>query len=83
MKAEKELMNEETSDRQLRTRFGSLWSHSPSALLNAPMREELSKYRTIIVNAIGADAHVRQRFASNRNAISLLSQPDVSHLGYM
>ena len=69
-------MEEELSDRQLRSQLGSHWS--PSEALNAPMREELAKYRTIINNAIGADALVRQRFATNRNAIAVLSQPDVS-----
>jgi len=70
-------MEEEASDRQLRAKFGIYWS--PSEALNVPMREELAKHRTIITNAIGADALVRQRFATNRNAIAMLSLSDVSH----
>ena len=71
-------MEEEASDRQLRAHFGSMWLHTPSEALNGPIREELAKYRTIISNAIGADALLQQRFATHRNGIALLSQPDVS-----
>ena len=72
---------EEMSDRQLRGQFGALWTRTPSDLLNAPMRQELSKYRTIINNALSADALVRQRYNQNSHAISLLSLADVSISG--
>lgn len=78
--AERALSEEESSDRSLRARYGVQWSLTPSEVLNSPMRQELAKYRTIITNALSADASVHQRFASQRNAIALLSQPDVSSL---
>ena len=74
------MMEEENVDRQLRNKYRADWSRTHSEQLNRPIREEISKYRTIINNAIQADGLVKQRYFKDRNSIALLSQTDVSCL---
>lgn len=71
------LNEEESSDRQLRAQFRQHWMRSASELLNQPIRSECAKYRQIITSALQADSLVRQRYFQHRDAIALLSQPDV------
>ena len=42
------MMEEENVDRQLRNKYRADWSRTHSEQLNRPIREEISKYRTII-----------------------------------
>jgi len=78
LQSERALNEEEASDRQLRAQFRQNWTRTPSDVLNQPIRGECMKYRQIINSALQADSLVRQRYIKNRDAIALLSQPDVS-----
>lgn len=74
------LDDEEKSDTQLREQFKERWTRTPSAVLTKPMRDEASKYRTILDTAIQADRIVREKYNSHKQAITLLSKPPVSCL---
>ena len=76
--AEKCLNEEGESDDRLRTQFKERWTRTKSESLTGPLRSEASKYRQIITNAINADGIVKERYNKHRNAIDLLSKPDVS-----
>ncbi|XP_025081539.1 programmed cell death 6-interacting protein-like isoform X2 [Pomacea canaliculata] len=69
------LDDEEKSDTQLREQFKERWTRTPSAVLTKPMRDEASKYRTILDTAIQADRIVREKYNSHKQAITLLSKP--------
>lgn len=76
------LSEEESSDRQLRVQFRQHWARTASEVLNQPIRAECTKYRQIITSALQADSLVRQRYFQHRDAIALLSQPDVSRTDF-
>ncbi|XP_076437173.1 programmed cell death 6-interacting protein-like isoform X2 [Babylonia areolata] len=65
---------EEKSDNQLRDQFKERWTRTASQALTKPMREEASKYRTILDTAIQADKIVRDKYDANKQAMMLLSK---------
>ncbi len=77
------LDEEAASDSQLREQFKERWTRTTSETLTQPIRAEGNKYRTIINNAVQADGIVRDRFATNREGIELLSKSDVSGVLYL
>ncbi|XP_046563648.1 LOW QUALITY PROTEIN: programmed cell death 6-interacting protein-like [Haliotis rubra] len=70
-----ELDSEEKSDTQLREQFKEKWTRTNSAQLTKPMREEATKYSTILSTATQADAVVRDKFDKHKEGILLLSKP--------
>ena len=70
---ERALNSEEESDDSLRAQFKERWTRTPSSKLNQNWREHISKYRSILQNAIEADNKVKQKFAVHREKIQLLS----------
>ena len=71
------LSEEAASDAQLKGQFGERWTRTPSEQLTVGIRAEAGKYRTIINNAIAADAIVKEKFAKHKDGIMLLSQSEV------
>nr|XP_002123877.1 programmed cell death 6-interacting protein-like [Ciona intestinalis] len=69
------LNDEQSSDAELREKFGDKWRRKPSAELTVPLRQEMSKYQTIIENAQKADAIIRGKYEDNKEGISLLCLP--------
>ncbi|CAI8016396.1 Programmed cell death 6-interacting protein, partial [Geodia barretti] len=65
---------EEREDSELRSRFREKWSRQPSASLAENLRKEVTKYKTILDTASGADQTVRQKFESHREAVVLLGK---------
>lgn len=70
---ERTLINEEQSDDSLRGQFRDKWTRTPSSKLNQNWKEHITKYRTIIHNAIEADNKVRLKYAGHKSKIELLS----------
>lgn len=67
--------SEEKSDTQLREQFKEKWTRTQSAQLTKPIREEATKYSTILSTATQADAVVREKFDKHKEGIVLLSKP--------
>ncbi|KAJ7384190.1 Rhophilin, Rho GTPase binding protein [Desmophyllum pertusum] len=65
---------EERQDTQMRDRFKAKWTPKPSAELTAQLRQEADKYRTIMENAVRADAVVREKYNKHRRNMDLLSK---------
>ena len=72
------LDDEERSDNQLRELIKEQWTRTRSDVLTKPMRDESEKYRRILDTAVQADGIVRDKYVSNKRAITLLSQSPVS-----
>ena len=68
---------EERQDTQMRDRFKAKWTPKPSAELTAQLRQEADKYRTIMENAVRADAVVREKYNKHRRNMDLLSKGEV------
>uniref|UniRef100_H2YHX3 BRO1 domain-containing protein n=1 Tax=Ciona savignyi TaxID=51511 RepID=H2YHX3_CIOSA len=66
---------EHSSDAELREKFGEKWRRKPSAELTLPLRQEMSKYQTIIENAQKADGIIRAKYTDNKVGIELLCLP--------
>ena len=73
------LMAEEESDNKLREQFKERWTRTPSNKLNTFWKDNISKYRTIIQNAMDADNKVRIKVKQHREKIQLLcsSESDI------
>ena len=72
------MLDEEAScDSQLSEQFKERWTRTPSQKLTGPMRNEASKYRQILNNAIQADKIVQEKFNKHKEAIMLLTKPEV------
>uniref|UniRef100_H2YHW8 BRO1 domain-containing protein n=1 Tax=Ciona savignyi TaxID=51511 RepID=H2YHW8_CIOSA len=69
------LNDEQSSDAELREKFGEKWRRKPSAELTLPLRQEMSKYQTIIENAQKADGIIRAKYTDNKVGIELLCLP--------
>lgn len=75
------LMAEEESDNKLRDQFKERWTRTPSTKLNTFWKDNISKYRTIIQNAMDADNKVRVKVKQHREKIQLLcsTESDISN----
>uniref|UniRef100_A0A182JEU6 Uncharacterized protein n=1 Tax=Anopheles atroparvus TaxID=41427 RepID=A0A182JEU6_ANOAO len=67
------LDEERDSDNQLRAQFKDRWTRTPSDKLAGTFRANGDKYRTIINNATAADKLIREKFATHRHGLELLS----------
>ncbi|XP_050073837.1 programmed cell death 6-interacting protein [Anopheles maculipalpis] len=67
------LDEERDSDNQLRAQFKDRWTRTPSDKLAGTFRANGEKYRTIINNATAADKVIREKFATHKHGLELLS----------
>ncbi|XP_041773972.1 programmed cell death 6-interacting protein [Anopheles merus] len=68
------MMDEERdSDNQLRAQFKDRWTRTSSDKLAATFRANGEKYRTIINNATAAEKVIREKFATHKHGLELLS----------
>uniref|UniRef100_A0A182NM28 BRO1 domain-containing protein n=1 Tax=Anopheles dirus TaxID=7168 RepID=A0A182NM28_9DIPT len=67
------LDEERDSDNQLRAQFKDRWTRTPSEKLAGTFRANGDKYRTIINNATSADKVIREKFATHKRGLELLS----------
>ncbi|GIY93121.1 programmed cell death 6-interacting protein [Caerostris extrusa] len=72
----KMLRDEEDSDSELRSKFGSQWVRTPSAKLNAPLKNNLSKYAQMVSTAHSADSIVQDKYEKHKDKIALLCLPE-------
>ncbi|XP_063308033.1 programmed cell death 6-interacting protein isoform X2 [Pelobates fuscus] len=70
------LDEEETTDNELKSKFKERWQRTPSTELYKPLRTEGSNFRNVLDKAVGADAVVKERYLSHREAISILCKPE-------
>ena len=70
------LDEEERDDTGLRDNFREKWTRTPSNELNKPFREEVTKYQGILGQASQADATVKEKYASCRKAVEILSKSE-------
>ncbi len=77
---ERALTAEEQSDDNMRAQFKERWTRTPSSKLNQNWKDHISKYRNILQNAIEADNKVKQKFATHRDKIELLSSASQASL---
>ncbi|XP_075056109.1 programmed cell death 6-interacting protein [Mixophyes fleayi] len=66
------LDEEEATDNELKSKFKERWQRTPSNELYKPLRIEGNNFRDVLDRAIGADAVVKERYQSQREAISIL-----------
>lgn len=71
------LTDEEESDNELRSKFGSNWMRTPSAKLNEPLKSNLQKYKNIITTAQSADGIVGEKYQKHKDKIAMLCLPEV------
>ncbi|RWS22844.1 programmed cell death 6-interacting protein-like protein, partial [Leptotrombidium deliense] len=72
---ERQILLEEESDDNLRDQFKEKWKRTPSSQLNSCWKDHISKYSSIIQNAVAADNKVKEKFNMHREKIALLSSP--------
>ncbi|KAM8966537.1 programmed cell death 6-interacting protein isoform 4-T4 [Pelodytes ibericus] len=70
------LDEEEATDNDLKSKFKERWQRTPSIDLYKPLRAEGTNFRNVLDKAIGADAVVKERYMSQREAISILCKPE-------
>lgn len=73
---ERMLNDEEESDNELRSKFGSNWVRTPSTKLNEPLKSNLQKYKQIISTAMSADGIVKEKYETHREKMALLCLPE-------
>lgn len=66
------LDEEEATDNELKSKFKDRWQRTPSIELYKPLRSEGGNLRNILDKAITADAVVKERYQSQREAIAIL-----------
>ena len=77
------LEEEERSDSSLRSQHGAKWNRTASATLTTTFKTNLTKYKTILDNAVTADGVVREKMASHQAAMSALSGGETSLLSFL
>uniref|UniRef100_A0A674K312 Programmed cell death 6-interacting protein n=1 Tax=Terrapene triunguis TaxID=2587831 RepID=A0A674K312_9SAUR len=70
------LSEEEATDNDLRAKFKERWQRTPSSELYKPLRAEGANVSNILDKAIQADGHVKERYQTHRDTISLLCKPE-------
>ncbi|KAM9319406.1 LOW QUALITY PROTEIN: programmed cell death 6-interacting protein [Gastrophryne carolinensis] len=70
------LDEEEATDNDLKSKFKERWQRTPSNELYKPLRAEGSNLRNVLDKAISADAVVKERYQSQREAIAILCKPE-------
>ncbi|GMT17146.1 hypothetical protein PFISCL1PPCAC_8443 [Pristionchus fissidentatus] len=70
------LKEEESSDNNLRTQFGTRWTRMSSQQLTGPLLQELGKYRGILATASNADKMVKTKFEQHREGIEMMSRTE-------
>lgn len=73
---ERMLNQEEDTDNKLREQFKERWNRTPSAKLVGGFKDNITKYRKIIQNAVDADEKVRQKFLAHRENIRILESSE-------
>ena len=68
---------EEREDTLMRDRFKDKWTRTPSRKLTDQLRVEGGKYKTILDNAVKADAIVKSKYNENRRALDILCKSEV------
>ncbi|KAJ8353621.1 hypothetical protein SKAU_G00211880 [Synaphobranchus kaupii] len=63
---------EESSDSELRTKFGQHWNRNPSGELYKPLRTEGMNFRSLLDKALQSDSLVRERYAIHSPMVALL-----------
>ncbi|KAM4706339.1 programmed cell death 6-interacting protein isoform 2-T2 [Rhinophrynus dorsalis] len=71
------LDEEEATDNDLKAKFKDRWQRTPSIELYKPLRTEGANFRNVLDKAVGADAVVKERYQTHREAISILCKPEV------
>ncbi|XP_044140527.1 programmed cell death 6-interacting protein [Bufo gargarizans] len=66
------LDEEEATDNDLKSKFKERWQRTPSIELYKPLRSEGANMSNILDKAISADAVVKDRYQSQREAIAIL-----------
>lgn len=77
LQATRVMDEEERHDTEMRDRFKEKWTPKPSAELTVQLRQEADKYRSIMENAVRADAVVREKYNKHRRNMDLLSKGEV------
>ncbi|PRD26081.1 UNVERIFIED_CONTAM: Pdcd6ip [Trichonephila clavipes] len=77
---ERMLKDEEESDTELRSKFRSNWIRTPSTKLNAPLKNNLSKYAQMVSTAHSADGIVKEKYEKHKDKIALLCLPEICYL---
>nr|XP_014349049.1 PREDICTED: programmed cell death 6-interacting protein [Latimeria chalumnae] len=72
----KMLDEEEATDNELRAKFKERWQRTPSSELYKSLRAEGTNFRNVLDQAVQADKVVKERYASYRDTIALLSKPE-------
>lgn len=70
------LDEEEATDNDLKSKFKERWQRTPSTELYKPLRAEGSNFQNVLDKAIAADAVVKERCQSQREAIAILCKPE-------
>ncbi|XP_068124141.1 programmed cell death 6-interacting protein [Hyperolius riggenbachi] len=70
------LDEEEATDNDLKSKFKERWQRTPSTELYKPLRSEGNNLRNVLDKAIAADAVVKERYQSQREAIAILCKPE-------
>lgn len=77
LQATRVMDEEERHDTEMRDRFKAKWTPKPSAELTVQLRQEADKYRSIMENAVRADAVVKEKYNKHRRNMDLLSKGEV------
>ena len=81
--AERMLEEEEKSDSSLRSQHGAKWNRTASATLTTTFKTNLTKYKTILDNAVTADGVVREKMTTHQAGMAALSGGENSLLAFI
>ena len=77
------LEEEEKSDSSLRSQHGAKWNRTASATLTTTFKTNLTKYKTILENAVTADGVVREKMTTHQAGMAALSGGEASLLSFL